>query len=133
MSRSYRRLVLAISMSGAGACASNAADAPSPLDAGAPSAPFDAGRETAPPPGPTDALEDAAAPAAEDAAPADALSPPDGPPGSRQIVVAAGAFDRQGTIVSFPLPGGAGKSFALHGDQGSRLVVQVDASGFATF
>jgi hypothetical protein len=53
--------------------------------------------------------------------------------GGTQVIVNAGAFDRSSTIVSFSLPGGAGKSFVLRDDQGGQIPVQVDDNGIASF
>lgn len=47
------------------------------------------------------------------------------------ITVSAGDFDRQGTIVSFPLP--AEPQFALRGPHGRLVPLQVDAQGRAVF
>jgi hypothetical protein len=91
----------------------------------------DAGRETSPPAAIPDAQTSDALDA--DDARAEDTAPSDVPSASRQIVVEAGAFDRVDTVVSFSLPGGAGKSFALRDEQGSRLDLQVDAKGVATF
>lgn len=49
------------------------------------------------------------------------------------VVVAAGAFDRDHTIVSFEYPAGAGQSLILRGESDVELPVQVDAAGVATF
>jgi hypothetical protein len=130
--------LLAISVGGAAACSSKAADEPPPRDASVSLPPPDAGPEASPPPSEdasstvdaADATEDLAPPLA-DAAPRDVG--PDAPSGSKRIIVAAGAFDRLDTIVTFALPDGIGKTFALRGEQGVRLALQVDAGGVASF
>jgi hypothetical protein len=55
-----------------------------------------------------------------------------GAPG-KQIIVDAGSLARDHTIVSFPLPGSAGKSLALRDAQGTMIPLQVAEDGTATF
>jgi hypothetical protein len=122
------------------ACASSAADEPTPHDAGAPPSFHEAGIDLGEPPDAPDVAHapdtpggDVASPPAEDATSIDGATAPDVASVSRQIVVAAGTLDRFETIVSYALPGGAGKSFVLRGELGARLPLQVDAAGNATF
>jgi len=49
------------------------------------------------------------------------------------VIVRAGDFDRDHTIVSFSYPEGAQQVLALRDSEGVELPVQVDASGTATF
>jgi hypothetical protein len=70
-------------------------------------------------------------PAADTAAAADA-PPPAPPAGGQQVTVAAGMFDRQDTIVSFPFAGLA-KGYQLRDSQGATLPLQVREDGQAVF
>lgn len=49
------------------------------------------------------------------------------------IIVRAGAVDRDHTITTFVYPEGAGQSLALRDDQGGVIPVQIDDAGVATF
>ncbi len=50
------------------------------------------------------------------------------------VTVAAGSFDRRDSVVSFAMPKGLrAKSYALRGDAGSLLPLQVEPDGRATF
>jgi hypothetical protein len=49
------------------------------------------------------------------------------------VVVEAGDSDRENTVVSFPMPSGAGKSFVLRDGQGGQLPLQMHESGQAVF
>lgn len=49
------------------------------------------------------------------------------------VVVAAGDFNRDHTIVSFEYPAGAGQVLILRTTEGAELPVQIDAQGIATF
>jgi hypothetical protein len=54
-------------------------------------------------------------------------------PSGRHLVVSAGTLARDHTIVTFPMPGSAGKTLALSDGQGATLLLQVDMDGVATF
>ncbi|HVR62059.1 MAG TPA: PmoA family protein [Polyangia bacterium] len=54
-------------------------------------------------------------------------------PASGNLTVSAGTLARDHTIVTFSLPGSAGKTLALRDAQGATLPLQVDMDGVATF
>ena len=60
---------------------------------------------------------------------------PDAAPGpaAGQVVVRAGELERDHAIVSFPLPGQAGKNLILRAADGTELPLQVAQDGTATF
>lgn len=55
------------------------------------------------------------------------------PPTGKRLTIAAGAFARDHSIVSFSLPDRAGQSLLLMGDGGVTLPLQVASDGTATF
>jgi hypothetical protein len=59
------------------------------------------------------------------------MPPP--PMGGQQVVVEAGDFDRENTIVWFPLPAGPGQRFQLRDAQGAVIEAQGHENGQAVF